>query len=471
MGVRSRHRSADIATVVSGVLRTLSICAPVALLDAPATLAQVFEPTSLAADIPARPLAEALAAFARQTGLQLVYVSGVVRNRRSHAAAAGLSPDEALARLLQGTGLRFEYLTPHSIRILAAEGVPRKTAMNIPAQAELSEVIVTANRREEDLQDVPITVQVLTGDALARLNATTFDDFVTYLPGVTAHGVGPGQSNIYVRGLATAVGGIQSSGSLGTFSNVAVYLDEQSAQLPNRNLDIYAADLERIEILEGPQGTLFGAGAQAGVVRYITNKPKLNVTEAIFNAGYATTAHGEQSSNLDATVNIPVIADKLAVRGVIYNERRGGYIDNVPATFARADTDLGIHYAYAGGKVPANSVVINNSGIVANDINPVTYLGMRAEPLYQFNEDWSALLPQSYQNLEADGVFAERAGISPGEPQPELTAQLYNRSYDKDRFENTALTIDGRVGALNLVYVGLYLVREREQVQDHTNYA
>src|ERR1700730_5721489 len=207
MGVRSSLRSADVATVVSGVLRALSICAPVALLDAPPTLAQTLQPTSLAADIPARPLAEALAAFARQTGLQLVYVSGIVRDRRSHAAAAGLSPDEALARLLQGTGLRFEYLTPHSIRILAAEGAPRKTAMNIPAQAELSEVIVTANRREEDLQDVPITIQVLTGDALARLNATTFDDFVTYLPGVTAHGVGPGQSNIYVRGLATAVGG------------------------------------------------------------------------------------------------------------------------------------------------------------------------------------------------------------------------------------------------------------------------
>src|SRR5204863_8493891 len=120
-----------------------------------------------------------------------------------------------------------------------------------------------------------------------------------YLPGVTAHGVGPGQSNIYVRGLATAVGGIQSSGALGNFPSAAVYLDDQSAQLAGRNLDIYAADLERIEILEGPQGTVFGAGAEAGVVRYITNKPKLNVPEATLNAGYATTAHGAQSSNLD----------------------------------------------------------------------------------------------------------------------------------------------------------------------------
>ncbi|MEL4411466.1 TonB-dependent receptor plug domain-containing protein, partial [Shewanella algae] len=91
------------------------------------------------------------------------------------------------------------------------------------------------------------------------------------------------------------------------------------------NLDIYAADLERVEVLEGPQGTLFGAGAQAGVIRYITNKPKLNKTEAIFNGGYGTTAHGDNNTNVDATINIPLIDDKLAVRAVIYSDSRGGY--------------------------------------------------------------------------------------------------------------------------------------------------
>ena len=470
MGARSRHCSADVATSVSAVLRALAVCAPAALLHAPPARAQTFEPASLVTEIPSRPLTEALATFARQTGLQVVYVSSAVGNRRSRSVAAGLSADEALTRLLQGTGLRYEYLTPRSIRILAAPA-PRETTTAPPERDELHEVIVTANRREEELQRVPIAIQVLTGDTLAQLNATTFDDFVSYLPGVTAHGVGPGQSNIYVRGLATAVGGIQGAGGLGVFPNVAVYLDEQSVQLPNRNLDVYAADLERIEVLEGPQGTLFGAGAQAGVVRYITNKPKLDVFEALLNAGYATTAHGAQSSNLDATVNLPVIADRLAVRGVIYNERRGGYIDNIPATFARADTDLGNYYAFAGGKVPANSVVINNFNIAARDINPVTYQGLRAEALYRFNEDWSALVAESYQNMVADGVFTEMAANSLGEPQPDLSVQLYNSSYNKDRFENTALTIDGRIGDLKLVYAGAYFVRNVEQVQDYTSYA
>src|SRR3984885_15112258 len=331
------RRSANVATAVSGVLRALSICAPVVPVCAPAAYAEAHQATALAADIPAQPLAQALAAFARQTGLQLVYVSGVVRGQRSHAVFA------ALARLLEDTGLKSEYLTSQSIRILATVvGPPREAATKTPAGEELQEVIVTANRREENQQNVPMTIQVLTGETLVKLNATTFDDFIGYLPGVTAHGVGPGQNNIYVRGLGTAESGIQGEGALGNFPNVAIYLDDQSAQLPGRNLAIYAAALERIEKLEGPQGTLFGAGAEAGVVRYITNKPKLDVTEASVSAGYASTAHGDPSSAVQAAINIPIIADRLAVRVVIYDERRGGYINNIPATFARADSDLGI---------------------------------------------------------------------------------------------------------------------------------
>jgi len=172
------------------VLRALSICAPAALFDAPSALAQAFEPTALAADIPAQPLAQALEEFARQTGLQFVYVSGIVSDQRSHAVSARLTANEALARMLQGTGLKFEYLTTRSIRVLiAAVGPQRQSPPKTPSGNELQEVVVTANRREENLQNVPITIQVLTGETLTHLNVTTFDDFAKYLPGVTAHGV------------------------------------------------------------------------------------------------------------------------------------------------------------------------------------------------------------------------------------------------------------------------------------------
>src|SRR5581483_2015666 len=184
----------------------------------------------------------------------------------------------------------------------------------------IEEVVVTAQRRAENVQDVPIAVQAFTGETLQQLNITSFDDLVRYLPNVTAPSSGPGQDQIFMRGLSAGSPATQSGGSISGFPNVAIYLDDQSGQLPGRNLDIYAADLERIEVLEGPQGTLFGAGAQAGVIRYITNKPKLNVTEANFSAGYATTAHGDHSTNVDATINLPLITDTLAARAVIYDE-------------------------------------------------------------------------------------------------------------------------------------------------------
>src|SRR6202023_860666 len=235
--------------------------------------------------------------------------------------------------------------------ILSGSGLGLGIAHAAPADATsdsegIQEITVTAQRRTENMQNVPITITALTAETLTQLNVTTFDDYVKFLPNVTVANQGPGQGQIYMRGLATTQDGEQSSGATGSFPNVAVYLDEQSAQLPGRNLDIYAADIERIEVLEGPQGTLFGAGAQAGVIRYITNKPKINVTEANFNAGYATTVHGKDSTNFDGMLNLPLIEDKLAVRGVVYNDSRGGYIDNVAGSFTRNPTDVGIAYLF-----------------------------------------------------------------------------------------------------------------------------
>jgi hypothetical protein len=181
-------------------------------------------------------------------------------------------------------------------------------------------------------------------------------------------------------------------------------------------------------------------------------------------------------------LNLPLIPDTLAVRGVAYTDSRGGYINNVPATFARSSTDLGIA-AGNGGVVPTDSAVINNNSIVGNAINPVTYQGLRLSALYKINEDWNALLSQSYQTMDAQGVFYEMPYASQGttfgptgkpigsEPLPPLSVNLFNPSYDKDKFENTALTVNGKVGDLKLVYSGGYLVRNVEQVQDYTNYA
>ena len=341
------------------------------------------------------------------------------------------------------------------------------SAPNSDSSDQIQAITVTAQRRVENSQNVPITIQTLTAETLMQLNALTFDDAVKYLPNVTTAGNGPAQNNIYMRGLSV---GLPGSGAEGSFPNVAIYLDDESGQLPGRNLDIYAADLERIEVLEGPQGTLFGAGAEAGVVRYITNKPKLDVTEGNVNAGYATTAHGDPSTNVDAMINLPIIPDTLAVRAVIYNDSRGGYINNIPSKFSRAPTDKGVAY-YFNGVVPPNSPSINNNALVGNAINPVTYKGMRLEAAYKFNDDWNALLSQSYQNIDAAGVNWEEQYDGLGTALPPLSVELYNPSYNKDQFENTALTINGRIDQLKFVYTGAYLTRHVDQQQDYTNYS
>jgi outer membrane receptor protein involved in Fe transport len=356
----------------------------------------------------------------------------------------------------------------------------------------IQEITVTAQRRTENLQDVPIAIQALTSETLVQLNVQTFSDFIKYLPNVTSPSNGPGQGEVYMRGLSSGgFAGTQSLGSIGGFPNVAIYLDDQSGQLPGRNLDVYAADLERIEVLEGPQGTLFGAGAQAGVIRYITNKPKLDVTEGSVTAGYGTTAHGDPNTDLTAVLNLPLIADTLAVRAVIYDDARGGYIDNVPGTFTREASDLGIHYGgYATGcsvgvpaaglcpkgskatsfGVPPGSASINNGSLVQNAINPVTYQGIRASALYKVNDDWNVLLEQTYQTMNAQGVFYQMPYASDGQPLQPLEVTLFNPSYDKDKFENTAWTVNGKIGDLKAVYTGAYLVRNVDQVQDYTNY-
>ena len=333
----------------------------------------------------------------------------------------------------------------------------------------IEEVVVTAQRRTESIQNVPITMQALTGEALTQLNVATFEDSVRYLPNVTLTGAGPAEDNIVMRGLATSNTGTQAAGIVGSFPNVAVYLDEQSGQLPGRNLDVYAADLERIEFLEGPQGTLFGAGAQAGVVRYITNKPKLNVTEANANAGYAATARGDPSSNLDAMINLPLIQDRLALRAVVYNEARGGYIRNEAAIFTREPGD-GVS-RYFGGVVPPNSGPINNYQLAADAFNSVTYKGLRLSALYQINDDWNALVGQVYQKIDSEGVFWQEAYDATGKTLPDLTVELFNPAYDQDKFNDTQLTINGRIGELKLVYAGAYLDRNVAEQQDTTNYS
>jgi iron complex outermembrane receptor protein len=347
-----------------------------------------------------------------------------------------------------------------------------------PAAADASvvspdEIIVTATRRNESIQKVPLTIQAFTGATLKDLNVSNFNDLIKYTPNVTFGNNGPGAGTIFMRGLSTGFAGSQSASTTGTFPNVALYLDDQSMQFPARNADIYVADMERIEVLEGPQGTLFGGGAQAGAVRYITNKPKLDTFEGHIEGQAGGTAGGAPNGSFNAAINIPIIENKLAVRAVIYDDHRGGYIDNVKGTYTRSNGD---HYAnYLGTPTTANQSnqgQYNNAAEAKNDYNPVDYVGGRVSLKWQVNDDWDILVSEMYQKLEAQGTFNQEPFSPDGVALKKLQTVTFEPSYNRDQFWNTAWTVNGQLGDfLHVVYTGGYMVRHIDTQQDYTNYS
>ncbi len=353
-------------------------------------------------------------------------------------------------------------------------------------RAGVEDLVVTASRRDESVQKVPMTLQAFSGSTLSKLNVTTLNDLLKYTPNVTYGSNGPGQGSVFMRGLSAGQAGNQSSATVGNFPNVAIYLDDQSMQFPGRNVDIYMADIDRVEVLEGPQGTLFGGGAEAGALRYITRKPKLDVFEGNAEASYGFTSHGSANSSESAVLNVPIIKDKFAVRVAIYNDREGGYIDNVPSTFTRSNQDNNVYFgitptagACPNGQPPGQTgfctlpgaLQANNFAISAKDQNPVTRQGARASALFEINDDWNVLISESLSHVDAEGLATEYPVGTDFQPLQPLQVTAFSPTYDKDDFTNTAWTINGKVGPLKAIYTGAYTDRRITQQNDYTNYS
>ncbi len=351
------------------------------------------------------------------------------------------------------------------IALMGAGGSPalaqKAATAAAAANAGIADIVVTATRRSENLQDVPVAVQALSGDTLTKLNVANFDKLIEFLPNVRTGGRGPGQSQIYIRGLSTDTQSILVAGSAGVNPNVALYLDDASVSVPARNLDVYTADLERVEVLAGPQGTLFGASAMGGAVRYITNKPDASALHAGFKGGVAFTKGGDSSNSVEGFVNIPIIKDKFAVRVVVYNDSRGGYIDNVPGSFRmQSNANNGL-----GGHPEAVRPTITNSQFVQDNFNDAVYQGFRVSAKYDISPDWSVSLQHMRQKLKVDGVFDYDPLVG------DLKVQRYNPDTLIDKFDQTAWTLEGRLGALDLIYTGAYLNRRAVQKIDYTAYS
>lgn len=344
--------------------------------------------------------------------------------------------------------------------------------------SEIEEVVVTARKKTESLQDVPLSVSALRESALDEKGISVFEDYLLQLPSVTAGGSGPGTSTIYIRGLASTTPNLTTAGVAGLAPNVSFYLDEQPLAQPGRNLDVYAADMARIEVLAGPQGTLFGASSQAGVVRMITNKPVIGETSGNVEVESRFMPDGDSGAKVELVGNIP-IGESTAARLVAYRDKKGGYIDQVAGTL---DVSQSARFRPAGtirqNGLPVNSsrggfqagadlsgATLNKAGaIIKDDANELTYEGFRASVAQEINESWDALFTVAQQTIEADGVFFVDPTLG------DLEIQRYTEDKIEDEYDNMSLTLEGSIGDLEVVYAGAYTDRTTDQMVDYTDY-
>jgi outer membrane receptor protein involved in Fe transport len=345
---------------------------------------------------------------------------------------------------------------------LYAEEAEKKTKIEV--------IEVTATKRAESIQEVPITVTALTGDSLEKLGVANFGEYVEFLPNVIFQGTGPGQNEIYIRGAATTQSSIALSSVQALQPSVAFYLDEQPVSMQGRNLDIYATDVERIEVLPGPQGTLFGASSQSGTVRLITQKPDHDGFSAGFDTSTSFTKGGDMSNSVEAYFNMS-LSDSIAVRVATYNDHQGGWIDNilnVPGQGGYTGSTEVINRI--SGDVltnPKDIPVISpkNDDLVEDNANTADYAGARFGLSYIINDEWELLIQHTQQSLDTEGVFAYDPNL-----EGESSTNRFVPENNNDDFGLTTWTLEGRLEHLDVVYTGGYLDRDIDSTIDYTGY-
>ena len=326
---------------------------------------------------------------------------------------------------------------------------PREQVATDGTAPDPTEIIVTAQKREENLSRVPISIQAIGTKRLDQLNISNFEQYTKQLPSVSFQTTQPGVTVVYMRGVASGGDGNHS----GSLPSVGTYLDEQPVTTIGGTLDVHIYDIARIESLAGPQGTLYGASSEAGTIRIITNKPELGVTSGRVDGEINTVAHGGQGGKIEGMINLP-IADRIAFRGVGFYQHNAGYIDNVPGSRT--------YYIYADA-IP--DVTVTNAAFVKKNFNDQDIYGGRAALKIDLDDNWTVTPTILHQNLKADGFFGEDPALG------EFKAQRFFDEVRKDKFTQAALTVAGKIGNFDLTYAGAYLDRRTHQVSDYTEYS
>jgi iron complex outermembrane receptor protein len=318
----------------------------------------------------------------------------------------------------------------------------------------LEEIVVTAQKREENLQSVPISIQALGTEKLKELKITQFTDYVKYLPSVSYTSAGPGFSLPYFRGVAIGENGNHS----GPSPSVGIYLDEQPITTIQGALDVHIYDVARVEALAGPQGTLYGASSQAGTIRIITNKPDPTGFEAGYGVEGSYVQDGEAGYLFEGFVNLP-ISEAAAVRLVGWVRHDPGYIDNVEATRTFPTSGACITNSKSA---PAEC---ERTWTAEDDFNYVDTYGGRAALRVDLGDNWSITPSLMAQSQDGNGSFA----YDPA--RGDLETAVFYPTLSKDRFVQAALTVEGKIGNFDVTYGGAFLNRDDVVDADYSDYA
>lgn len=297
--------------------------------------------------------------------------------------------------------------------------------------ARLEEIIVTATKREENMQDLPQSIQAFSTEDIKTLGFSNMREYKKAIPSLSTVQNSPGRSEVVFRGVSTG------SGEWRTDSGTAVYLGDIPMTSATQAVDPRLVDIQRVEALPGPQGTLFGSSSQSGALRIIPNKPDHSSAYGEINTGFSTINKGDKSHYVEAYANTPIIDDKLTIRTVVFDSKDGGYIDNVFGTNIFSDDD--------------------NSDVVEKDFNEWDQKGARVTALWSVNDSWDVSLMVMQQDQRSKGDWMSDPG-APGLDDLEIVR--FHKDDRRDKWWISALNVTGDLGFAELSVTSSYLDRE-----------
>ncbi|MFC1719992.1 TonB-dependent receptor [Pseudomonadota bacterium] len=320
------------------------------------------------------------------------------------------------------------------------------------SRGTLEEVVVTARKRDESAQDIPIAIQALSQEDLAAIGARSMEDFSRFTPAVNVVTYSNASSIVIIRGAITGPGYIAAATS-------SVYLDEISITTTGSQPSVRMVDINRVEVLAGPQGTLYGSDAQAGTMKIVTNQPVLNEMTATYDGELRGGSRSDLSYRNSVVMNFPLVEDKLALRVVGYADHDGGFIDNVAGHTPDTSVFRGPDF------FPSGFGTLDNSASVDDRWNDSGVGGLRAGLLWNINDNWDATFNYIHQETTtgADNYYDPYVG--------DLEVIRFHDEWSEDKFDLFSLTLDADLGFAQLVSATSYYDRKHDYLTDVTSYS